>query len=287
MYRRWFDRPASRLPDAIGLGAEKCGSTSLYYYLRAHPEIGVQRRKETLFFADNFHRGLDWYRRQFPDGARTLFEAHGGNYTKYPTIREVPERIHSVLPEARFVYIVRDPIERIVSRWIHHYSNGDENQSLEDALAELDGNRYVVPTLYFEQLERYLRLFPADRFHIFTTEEMRQERMATLRRLFRFLGVDESFESAEFSVSRHVSAMKRRNNRLGMLIQRTVGDRVAGRLHGRARHLFKRALYTPVSRPIPRPQPSAALRRRLRDYFAPDVRRLEEFTGRRFPGWLE
>jgi hypothetical protein len=281
-----MDRPADRLPEVIGLGAEKCGTTSLFYYLRAHPEIGVQRRKETMFFAANFHRGLDWYRRQFPAGAKMLFEAHGGNYTKYPTVPGVAERIAEVLPGARFVYVVRDPVERIVSRWIHHYANGEEDRDLETALAELDGNRYVVPTLYYAQLERYLRFFPADRFHVFTAEELRDDRRPTLRRLFRFLGVDESFESPEFEVRRHLSSVKRRNTGVGVRLQRSIGDAVTRRLHGRARHLFKRIAYTPISRPIPRPEPGPELRRRLREYFAADVRRLEEFTGRRYPDWF-
>jgi hypothetical protein len=287
MHRKLLGRPASRLPDVIGLGAEKCGSTSLFYYLRAHPEIGVQRRKETQFFAANFHRGLDWYRRQFPAGARVLFEVHGGNYSKYPSVPGVAERIAAALPAARFVYVVRDPVERIVSRWMHHYANGDEHASFEESLRDLDGNRYVVPTLYFTQLERYLRLYPADRFHLFTAEELRDDRLPTLRRLFRFLGVDESFESPEFSIRRHPSALKRRNTGLGLVLQRKVGDRVTRRLHGRSRHLFKRLVYAPVSRAIPRPEPSAELRRRLRDYFAPDLKRLEQFMGRSLAAWYD
>lgn len=287
MYRKLLARPAKRLPDVVGLGAEKCGSTSLFYYLRAHPEIGVQRRKETRFFADNFHRGPDWYRRQFPDGARVLFEVHGGNYSKHPRVPGVAERIAATLPAARFVYVVRDPVERIVSRWMHHYANGDEDASFEEALRELDGNRYVVPTLYMAQLERYLRFYPADRFHLFTAEELRDDRLPTLRRLFRFLGVDESFESPEFEILRHPSALKRRNVGVALALQRAVGDRVTQRLHGRARHLFKRIVYTPVSRSIPRPEPSPALRRRLRAYFAPDLRRLEQFMGRSLAAWYD
>ena len=286
MQRGWFDPPASRLPDAVGIGAEKCGTTSLHYYLSAHPEIGVQRRKETQFFADNWHRGVDWYRRQFPAGTPVLFESHGGNYSKYPRIPGVAERIHALLPGARLVYLVRDPIERMLSRWVHHYANGDEHASFEEALAELDGNRYVVPSLYFFQLERYLRLFPAERIHLLTAEDLLADRRATLGRLFRFLGVDETFESPEFAVLRHRSAVKRRNNRFGELLQRAGGDRIARRLQGRPRHIFIRLAYTAFSRPIRRPVPSPELRRRLRAHFASDVARLEEFAGRRFAGWL-
>ena len=75
-----------RLPDVIGIGAEKCGTTSLHYYLRAHPEIGVQKVKETRFFAlsGTLHRGVDWYVRQFPRGAKVLVESQSTVPSRVP-----------------------------------------------------------------------------------------------------------------------------------------------------------------------------------------------------------
>jgi hypothetical protein len=111
-------------------------------------------------------------------------------------------------------------------------------------------------------------------------------RRDTLRRVFAFLRVAEDFWSDEFEVIRHNSSWKRRNNAIGMAIHRVVGRRIFEHLHGPQRHWFKKIVYTPFSRPIARPALRAETRSKLREVFAPDVRKLEEFTGRRFVGWL-
>jgi len=279
-----------RLPDVIGIGAEKCGTTSLHYYLKAHPDVGVQRVKEMRFFIETggtWHKGVDWYVQQFPRDAGTLMESHGGGYTAYPRHRGVPERIHSVVPDARFIYLVREPIERLISRWVHNYSNNDEHRDVDSALLDLEDVEYVPQSLYFTQLERYLSVFDASRFLIVDQGDLLRERRATLATVFSFLGVDGDYDSAEFDVIRHPSGSKRRNSGLGMLIHRVFGGRIFNRLHGPHRHWFKKILYTPVSQKIDRPQLAPETRDRLREVFAGDVRKLEEFTGRRFSGWLE
>lgn len=278
-----------RLPDVIGIGAEKCGTTSLHYYLKAHPEVGVQRVKETRFFLENggtWHQGIDWYMRQFPSGATTLVESHGGGYTAYPRHRGVPDRIRSVVPDARFLYLVRDPIERLISRWVHNYSNNDEHRDVDSALLDLDDVEYVPQSLYYSQLEHYLRVFEPTRFLIVDQGDLLRERRATLKTIFSFLGVDPNFDSAEFDVVRHQSDAKRRNGPAGQIIHKALGERIFNRLHGPQRHWFKK-LYTPVSQKIERPTLAPATRDRLREVFADDVRQLEVFAGRRFTGWLE
>ena len=286
MQRGIFGRAGNRLPDAVGIGCEKCGTTSLHYYLMAHPEVGVPRRQETSFFAANWHRGVEWYERQFPAGAKALVETHSGGYSDYPRQKEVPKRIRTLLPEGRMVYLVRNPVDRLISQWVHNYSSNTEDRPFEEAMSDLDGNPYVVPTLYFYQLEQYLKLFPAEQFHIFTSEEFKADRRGEMRKIFRLLGVDESFDSSEFDVIRHPSRNKRRNTPLGMAVERLHGNPAFWNIDGWQRYWFKKLFYTPLSRRIERPQPSPELRRRLNRYFEPDVRRLEEFAGRKFAGWL-
>jgi hypothetical protein len=286
MQRGIFSRAGNRLPDVVGIGCEKCGTTSLHYYLKAHPEVGVPRLKETRFFTANWHRGVEWYKRQFPLGARALVESHGGGYTNFPREQGVPERIHSLLPGVQMTLLVRNPVDRLVSQWVHNYSNSTEDRPFEEAVAELDGNPYVVPTLHFYQLEQYLKLFRPEQFHVFTSEELKTDRRGQMRKIFRLLGVDESFDSSEFDVIRHPSATKRRNTPLGMAVERLFGNPAFWNIDGWQRYWFKKFFYTPVSRRIERPQPSPELRRRLNRYFEPDVRRLEEFAGRKFEGWL-
>ena len=277
-----------RVPDVIGIGAEKCGTTSLHYYLRAHPEIGVQRVKEMQFFIDSgtWHKGVDWYIRQFPLNAKTLMESHGGGYSAYPKQMGVPERIHDLVPDARLIYVVRDPIERIISRYVHNYSNSDEHRTINEALSDLDDIEYVPQSLYFMQIEQYLEYFDPSRFLIVASEDLRGKRRETLQEVFRFLNVSEHFWSTDFDIIRHSSSKKRRNTEFGMAIQRVAGDCIFKKLHGPQRHWFKKVVYTPFSRQIETPKLDPEVRSMLRNVFKDDVIKLEEFAGRRFEGWL-
>lgn len=278
-----------RLPDVIGLGAEKCGSTSLHYYLRAHPEVGVQRVKEMRFFLDDgsFHKGVDWYKRQFPAGAKTLMESHGGGYTDYPRTKAIPERIHGLIPGARFIYLVRNPIDRMISRWVHNYSNSDEHRPVEEALLDLDDPEYAPQSMYYMQLQQYLAYFDVSRFLVVNHLDLLNKRVETLQRIFRFMGVDPGFYSSEFNLIRHSSQAKRRHTRLGMWLHENAGRCVFERLHGPQRHWFKKLFYTAVSRPVERSELSRPVKERLREVFAPDVAALERLVGANFEGWLQ
>jgi hypothetical protein len=199
----------------------------------------------------------------------------------------VPQKIHSVVPDARFLYLVRDPIERLVSRWVHNYSNSDEHRDVDTALLDLDDVEYAPQSLYYQQLERYLPLFDPSKFLIVDQGDLLRERRSTLATIFDFLGVDPEYQGAEFDVIRHPSEPKRRNNSVGMTIHRAFGRRIFETLHGPSRHWFKKILYTGVSRKIERPKLRPETEDRLRSWFQNDVRQLEAFAGRRFSGWLD
>ena len=276
------------LPNFITIGGQKCGTTSLHYYMRAHPEIGVSRIKETRFFCDpeNWQKGLDWYLGLFPKNTKVRIES-SPSYTNYPTEQGVPERIHGVIPEVKFVYVVRDPIERAISNYIHEYSNSVEHRPIEVALSDPVNNLYIQRSLYFMQLEQFFRFFDKSRFLIVYSKDLLSKRIETLRTVFQFLGVRSDFQSSEFDIIRHPSAQKRRNTSPGMAIQRLFGDKIFVNLHGYQRHWFKKIFYTLFSQQIVRPTLSPDLRRRLCDIFAEDVRRLGDFSGRSFDHWLE
>jgi hypothetical protein len=278
-----------RMPEVIGIGAEKCGTTSLHQYLRAHPEVGTQRIKETRFFAEsgNWHKGVEWYVRQFPQRAKTLIESHGGDYTSYPKETGVPQRIYSVIPSARFIYLVRDPIDRMVSRYIHNYSEHVENRSINEALLDQEDAAYIPQSSYFMQLEQYFPFFDESRFLIISHKDFLINRRETLRKIFQFLNVDADFWSNKFDIIRHPSYQKLRKNRIGVALQRTFGDRIVKKLYGTPRYFFKKILYSPFSTKIKRPVISLSVKGQLRDIFKKDVKRLEDFAGRRFEGWLE
>src|SRR5687767_12965591 len=114
---------ARGLPNLVVIGAQKCGTSGLHYYLGLHPEISTSEPKELNFFIAerNWPRGLDWYRSRFDGAAKVRVDA-SPNYSAYPQHTGVPERMADVIPSARLLYMVRDPIDRIAAHWVHNYS---------------------------------------------------------------------------------------------------------------------------------------------------------------------
>src|SRR5919108_5987197 len=111
------------LPNLIIIGAQKCGTSALHHYLGLHPDIFMSHEKELNFFMQrkNWDKGRAWYESMFPCNATVRGEASPG-YTDYPTEPRVAERMHSLIPDAKLIYIVRHPIERMISQYVHQRS---------------------------------------------------------------------------------------------------------------------------------------------------------------------
>lgn len=196
------------LPTFLVIGAMKAGTTSLYRYLRAHPEVFVAERKEIDFFSrdDLWSRGVAWYESQFAaDQGETARGEASTSYAKHPEFPGVPERIKATVPNVRLVYCVRDPIERIESQYRHAVAMGGSAPLDEVALTE----EYLGPSCYGRQLGRYLEVFPRARMLVIDAAELRANQAATLARLFDHIGVDPEFHDPSFEDEHYVSAERR------------------------------------------------------------------------------
>ena len=272
------------LPNLIVIGAQKCGTSGLHYYLSLHPEVSMSDPKELNFFIEerNYPRGLEWYSRQFDPAARCRGES-SPNYTAYPQHLDVPERMAATVPGARLVYIVRDPIERITAHWIHNYAKRREKGDLAATLLH-PNTSYVSRSKYHMQLQRYLEHFPEEQILVLDQRDLRDERMETLRRLFEFAGVDASFEHPKFEQVRHSTSRKKRATRLGMRVQRASRTSVGRRVPRRAWLAMDVAL--PLSKPIGKPTGVAeALGPEALEVLHEDADRLRAQTGRDFAHW--
>jgi hypothetical protein len=275
------------LPNLIVIGAARCGTTSLHRYLNLHPEIEMSPSKEPQFFNDwNWDRGLGWYEDQFPASAKVVGES-SPTYTVYPAHPNVPERMASVVPDAKLIYLVRDPIERLVSgyrfrRWVLQR----EDRSLEDALADFETSRHVAASCYAMQLEQLFPYYPLERILVLEQRALAERRIETLRRAFRFLEVDETFHSHEFERNYNQTDGLRANaigQKAIALLDSTLGPRLSVRVR----------THTPafVSRPLQRRSqvPDVTLpddlRGRLVDHIKPDTDRLRGYTGEAYADW--
>jgi Sulfotransferase family len=282
---------AGALPNLVVIGGLKCGTTSLHHYLNLHPEIAMSRPKELNFFVAelNWDLGRAWYASHF-DAAAPVRGESSPHYTNEPRFRGVAGRMAEVVPDAWLIYVVRDPLERSVSHYLHNVSGGYETRSLAEALAEPE-TAYVHRGLYAMQLAPYLERFPRERIAIVAHEDLLRDRERTMRELFEFLGVDTGFSSAQFSREWETGAGKRSGRfRLMDRAVRLPGlralDRNFDRLPESLRWLVERLVHDPGSSRAEKPRLPAQLQDQLEARFRPDVEELERIAGRRF-GWLD
>lgn len=287
--RRLFlpvERPS--LPNLVTIGAPKCGTTSMHHYLSLHPEIHASRAKEVNFFQDpDCLDKLSLYATFFDDGAPVRTES-STVYAWYPLVQGVPERIRTALPDAKLIYLVRDPVERTVS---HHVQRSSARTSTDDFDTVVDQiedpyNPFIAASKYAKQLEQYTRHFPIERILVIDQAELLQRRDETLRRVFRFAGVDEDFTSPEFAGRSNTRAGKRvKTSAYRALSRATPTARLRRRLPAHTR----RALFAPIKRltttEVEAPELTDEVRRRLRDTFRADVDRLRAITGQEFATW--
>ncbi len=271
------------LPNLIVIGAQKCGTSVLHYYLSLHPEVSMSKPKELNFFIEerNWPRGVDWYKAQFDGGACVRGEA-SPNYTAYPQHDGVPERMHSVVPDAKLIYMIRDPLERIGAHWVHNYAKRREKGTLAETLVH-PNTSYVTRSRYAMQLERFLAHYSKDQVLVFQQSELRHQRMETLRKIFEFIGVDPEFNHPRFEQERHQTSGKTRATRLAVRLERM------GR--GRRGRMFPQNFWLllddrlPLRRTIKRPDVRAALPAETLAELRADAERLRELTGRDFSNW--
>ncbi len=284
------DEDPGVLPNLIVIGGLKCGTTSLHHYLNLHPAITMSRPKELNFFVEelNWELGQAWYGAQFDRGAAVRGET-SPHYTDRPRLEGVAERMRELIPHAHVVYMVRDPIDRMLSHYLHNVAGGYEERTLEEAFGRWD-TAYVDRSRYAFQLEPYLEQYGAERVRIVSREELKTIRAETMRELFEFLGVDPDFTSEEFGREWETGGAKasgrfRLMDRAVRLPGLRALDRNFDRLPERMRWRVERIVHDPESGEAPKPEIPTEVRKRLVEIFKPDVAQLESIAGRSF-GWF-
>jgi hypothetical protein len=281
------------LPTFFIIGAPKAGTTSLHHYLDQHPEIQMSAVKEPRFFAGP-ENGIPYppdYVGSLPEYEALFdpsFEVRGESSTDYathPRRAGVPERIGEAVPEARFVYAVRDPVARAVS----HYKMGvallGERRPIREALGDPHPRSpYIAPSLYATQLELYLQRFPEERILVLDQADLLSDREPTLRQVFSFLGVDPTPDSSGFEDELLSSERWRAYpDGYASFMARRVAPMfrwIPAEFRRSARAAVERRLWPPIDTEL-----DDELRARLQERFAPEVERLRELTGKPLAKW--
>lgn len=277
-----------RLPNLVIIGGLKCGTTSLHYYLDQHPEISMSKRKELHYFSrPDWRERTAWYEQQFAWMDAPVRGEATPHYTWYPHKRGIAERIHAMIPEAKLIYLVRDPIRRIVSHAVQLWAQGNRTPMGTFLQApDWDRNLLVAPSRYATQLERYLEYFPSEQILVIDQSDLRLHRIKTLQQAFRFLGVDPMFATPRFDQEQNTRTEKYALTRLGMPVwNRLLGPavrRLPEPARGRARKRLLRALSEPIST---EPTIAPEVRPRLEALLRAEADRLRTLTGKRFASW--
>jgi hypothetical protein len=286
-------------PNLFIIGAMKAGTSSLHEYLHQHPEIFMSRMKEPQYFAPHHTRqglawgqgnpwpepGIDWYLRLFEDAGEVKYAGESSvSYTAVPWVTGCEQRIYEFNPEARLIYLMRDPVERALSHYWHFVADGREDRDILTAVKRKE--EYVARSNYAMQLRPYFQTFGRDRVYLLTLEELTARPEENFRRLFAWLGVDPNCPvnvEEKFNVTRPVLRQTRRGRVfLDTFLRSWRWKRMETSLPRFVPRLFERLAYRTVKRCEVDVQ--AAI-----DYLTPVLREhtgeLSRLVGRAFPEW--
>jgi hypothetical protein len=256
----------------------KCGTSTLHEQLALRSGFFMSRPKEPDFFSDDpiFARGIGWYAGLFADAAPgQLCGESSTHYTKLPEFPAAAERMHAYVPKAKLVYVMREPVERLVSQYLHEWSTREVQGSLEEAVREQE--RFVAYSCYARQLAPWRERFGANAILPVFFERMVAFPHEELARVCRFLG-DPSAEPVAWRhdlapqnvTSERLRASPLRDALLGVPTVRWLKDRLPQSLRERAKSLWR-----PGARPELRPE----LRTRIEAEIDRDLRPLGEWLG--------
>ena len=204
---------------------------------------------------------------------------------RVPRRTGAPERIKEVAPDAKLIYAVRDPVTRAVSQYQHHVATLNERRSLPDALREDlkdPDSLYICPGFYALQLERYLQHFPQERILVVDQADLLSNRQATLREIFAFLSVDDSFVSTGFE-EEVLTAKDHRTYSKFVVMLAWLRTTPLLKLPRGMRVFMRRSLERVVSQPLEASTLDDDLRRQLQELYADDAKRFRELTGKDLP----
>jgi hypothetical protein len=262
------------------IGAMKAGTTSLFKYLQGHPDLYASPKKEPRIFKSAGAPGTQGAAlRALFEGRRMeswCFEASTA-YTKYPLVGGVPKRIQSVAPNARFVYVVRNPVARTWSHYTHNLAQGRESRDFVSAIQ--DSPQYVEISRYGMQMQQYLQVFPKDRFLILVFEEMVRDPVTTVRQVCRFLEVDDSFAPDVKGFAFNSSSSKR-TAPAALRVMASAG--LAEKAPWRLRQWLRRQ-----GPPLPVAENGLLpdMRKQIAGVIRPDTEVFFSLIGRRIPSW--
>jgi hypothetical protein len=274
-------------PNLFVIGAMKSGTTSLHSYLQCHPDIFMCEPKEPFYFVEekNWKRGKGWYLNLFDDaGDKRIIGESTTGYTKRPKHKGVPERIFKFNPEAKFIYIMRDPVKRTISHYWHNVRWESEYRSMISAVKQ--AHEYIDVSHYAMQLEPYFDLFGRERVFTLTFEEMTVNKETCLANIFRWLGVSTEIGLTKLEIKKNVTPQQIKQVREFGLLNRFRHSNLWNAIHGGfpkpIKNFARRLAFQPVDRQGVSEKETIQF---LKPIQVEQTKKLEKMIFRKFPEW--
>lgn len=289
-----------RLPNFFIIGAAKCGTTSLAYYLNQHPNIFIPKDKETHFFDDEklFAKGINFYAAHFFANANRC-SARGDATPAYLHLYEqVIPRIQGAIPHEnrRFIVVLRDPVARAWSHYRHMVKNGEEKLSFDRALKaekeRLNDNPklwvgYYTDGLYGKQLKQWFESFGRESFLILFQHHFSENPGSILRKVFQFLNVDSLFKVTDLS-RKNEGGIPRVQFLMKLLSEPSAGSKVYTKyVPSHIRRRIRRKIVSLNTKRGGDLLPDEQLMKRLRWEYLDDIRELENLLNIDLSVWRQ
>jgi hypothetical protein len=269
-------------------GASKSGSEWLLACLHEHPEV-FMAPSSTDFFSRYYDRGMDWYLNHFKE-ATDEHKVVGEKSTSYIIFPDCPERIHQWAPDAKLLFVLRDPVARAFSHYCMHLRAEQVSSDIQDVLKP--GHMLVEEGKYYANIQRFVRLFGEDQIHVMFHDDLSKDDTGFLVEVLRYIGVDDSVRPSLLGKKLHVRRTRPRSVKLFLFASRTF-TWFSG-LGGWARRIMQFArtsgmvnLFHRLNRGESYPPFTASHKRELAEYYRDDIEKLSNWTGRDLSHWVQ
>jgi hypothetical protein len=273
------------LPDFVGVGAHRSGTTWIYEMLKSHPQVCMSPEKELNFFNQSYQKGVQWYESFFSKCNKNL--TVGEFSPAYLADNRVPERMKALIPEVKLIISVRNPINQIYSRYCYMVSRQLYDKSFDCALK--DGSYLIEQAYYYQHINRFLNFFERSQILILIYEDLERNPLSFLNQIYTFLGINNSYVPPNYIKRVHSTRMPRnryleasvvairkglKGLQLFFLIEQIKKRRIAEKI---------RALNTKRTTTFSDMDPTTRLR--LNAIFKDENKMLSDFLGRDLSYW--
>jgi hypothetical protein len=275
------------MPNFLIIGAMRAGTSSLYQYLKQHPEIYMSPVKEPEFFVP----GTQWSQAiTEPAAYEALFsgvsseKAFGEASTEYLPNRGAAERIRRTLPDVKLIAVLRDPADRAYSDFLHRAREGKERLS-DFGQAITKGqyrDDYMRLGFYHAHLMNYRELFRGEQLKVFLYDDLRDDPVRLTQNVFEFLGVNRHFVP-DVSVKHNLSTVPRNRSLHALFGSRQLRQAARIVTPPQARRAIRRVISRWLTT---RPEYPQAIRRQLIEMYRPDICKLQDLLQRDLTKWL-